>query len=161
MTHTNNTPRNSSCLQSCGINVRECFHMGQLHLSKACWGRWLSDDQPHSDYNGQWQRALCIVSVPQSSQQNPQRNKKNRKLYAIKQIKMCAEYPDMLPGPRLDLSGTPGLRPIGLSPGSWQTSLGLGSMSRYSAQIVICIARLKIMVKVVIWDATAHIMTSQ
>ena len=27
---------------------------------------------------------------------------------------------------------------IGLSPGTWQTSLGLGSMSRYSAQILIC-----------------------
>ena len=63
----------------------------------------------------------------------------NWKMYAIKQIKICAEYRDMLPRPRLDLSGTPGLRPIGLSPGSWQTSLGLGSMSRYSAQILICI----------------------
>ena len=41
----------------------------------------------------------------------------------------------------LDLSGTPGVRPIGLSPGSWQTSLGLGSMSRYSAQILICITK--------------------
>ena len=61
-------------------------------------------------------------------------------MYAIKQIKICAEYRDMLPRPRLDLSGTPGLRPIGLSPGSWQTSLGLGSMSRYSAQILICIS---------------------
>ena len=38
-------------------------------------------------------------------------------MYAIKQIKICAEYRDMLPRPRLDLSGTPGLRPIGLSPG--------------------------------------------
>ena len=66
-------------------------------------------------------------------------NNKKRKMYAIKQIKICAEYRDMLPRPRLDLSGTPGLRPIGLSPGSWQTSLGLGSMSRYSAQILICI----------------------
>ena len=65
---------------------------------------------------------------------------KIRKMYAIKQIKICAEYRDMVPRPRLDLSGTPGLRPIGLSPGSWQTSLGLGSMSRYSAQILICIA---------------------
>ena len=45
-----------------------------------------------------------------------------RKMYAIKQIKICAEYRDMLPRPRLDLSGTPGFRPIGLSPGSWQTS---------------------------------------
>ena len=66
--------------------------------------------------------------------------KKIRKMYAIKQIKICAENRDMLPRPRLDLSGTPGLRPIGLSPGSWQTSLGLGSMSRYSAQILICIS---------------------
>ena len=116
--------------------------MGQLHLSKAWWELWLSDDQPHSDYNGQWQRALCILAVLQSSQPNPQRNeKKIRKMYAIKQIKICAEYRDMLPRPRLDLSGTPGLRPIGLSPGSWQTSLGLGSMSRYSAQILICITK--------------------
>ena len=65
--------------------------------------------------------------------------KKFRKMYAIKQIKICAEYRDMLPRPRLCLSGTPGLPPMGLSPVSWQTSLGLGSMSRYSAQILICI----------------------
>ena len=58
-----------------------------------------------------------------------------------KRIKICPEYQDMLPRPRPDLSGTPGLRPIGLSPGSWQTSLGLGSMSRYSAQIFICITK--------------------
>ena len=118
----------------------ESVLMGQLHPSKACWELWLFDDQPHSDYNGQWQRALCILAVLQSSQPNPQRNEIFfRKMYAIKQIKICAEYRGMLPRPRLDLSGTPGLRPIGLSPGSWQTSLGLGSMSRYSAQILICI----------------------
>ena len=80
------------------------------------------------------------MAVLHSSQPNPQRKQKKRKMYAIKQIKICAEYRDMLPRPRLDLSGTPGLRPIGLSPGSWQTSLGLGSMSRYSAQILICIS---------------------
>ena len=50
--------------------------MGQLHLSKACWELWLSDDQPHSDYNGQWQTALCILGVLQSSQPNPKRIKK-------------------------------------------------------------------------------------
>ena len=127
--------------QSCGINARENLK-GQLHLSKACWELWLSDGQPHSDYNGQWQRALCMMAVLYSSQPNPQRKQQQkRKMYAIKQIKICAEYRDMLPRPRLDLSGTPGLRPIGLSPGSWQTSLGLGSMSRYSAQILICIFR--------------------
>ena len=82
------------------------------------------------------------MAVLRSSQPNPQRNKQNKwKMYAIKQIEICAEYRDMLPRPRLDLSGTPGLRPIGLSPGSWQTSLGLGSMSRYSAQILICITK--------------------
>ena len=104
--------------------------MDQLHLSKACWELWLSDDQPHSDYNG---RGHCAhwqsCKVPNQTHRGM---KKIRKMYAIKQIKICAEY-------RLDLSGTPGLRPIGLSPGSWQTSLGLGSMSRYSAQILICI----------------------
>ena len=63
---------------------------------------------------------------------------KKWKMYAIKQIKICAEYWDMLPRPPLDLSGKPGLWPIGLSPGSWQTSLRLGSMSRYSAHILIC-----------------------
>ena len=26
----------------------------ELHLSNACWELWLSDDQPQSDYNGQW-----------------------------------------------------------------------------------------------------------
>ena len=58
--------------QSYGRNV----FMGQLHLRKACWELWLSDDQPHSDYNGQWQRALCMLAVLQSSQPNPQRNEK-------------------------------------------------------------------------------------
>ena len=53
-----------------------------------------------------------------------------RKMYAIKQIKICVQYQDMLPRPRLDLSSTPG---------SWQTSLGRGSMSWYSAHIFICI----------------------
>ena len=121
--------------------------MGQLHLSKACWELWLSDDQPHSNYNGQWQTVLCILAVLQSSQPYTQRNKK-RKMYAIKQIKICADYQDMLPRPRLGLSGTPGLRPICLSHGSWQTSLGLGSMSRYSAQILICIIYIYIYVYV-------------
>ena len=50
--------------------------MDQLHLSKACWELWLSEDQPHSDYNGQWQRSLCTLAVLQSSQPNPQRNEK-------------------------------------------------------------------------------------
>ena len=56
----------------------------------------------------------------------------------IIQIKICAEYRDMLPRPRL-VCQEPGLRPIGRSPGvPDKSSWGLGSMSRYSAQILIC-----------------------
>ena len=56
----------------------------------------------------------------------------------IIQIKICAEYRDMLPRARL-VCQEPGLRPIGRSPGvPDKSSRGLGSMSRYSAQIVIC-----------------------
>ena len=54
------------------------------------------------------------------------------------QIKICADYRDMLPRPRL-ICQEPGLRPIGRSPGvPDKSSRGLGSMSRYSAQILIC-----------------------
>ena len=89
----------------------------------------------------QWTMAEGTVhdGSPAQFPTKPTEETKKRKMYAIKQIKICAEYLDMLSRPRLDLSGTPGLRPIGLSPGSWQTSLGLGGMSRYSAQILICI----------------------
>ena len=90
----------------------------------------------------QWTMAECTVHTgsPAKFPTKPtEKWKKNRKMCAIKQIKIYAEYRDMLPRPRLDLLGTPGHRPIGLSPGSWQTSLGLGSMSRYSAQMLICI----------------------
>ena len=53
-------------------------------------------------------------------------------------IKICAEYRDMLPKPR-PVCQEPGLRPIGRSPGvPDRFSRGLGSMSRYSAQISIC-----------------------
>ena len=53
-------------------------------------------------------------------------------------IKICAEYRDMLPRPR-PVCQEPGLRPIGRSPGvPDRFSRGLGSMSRYSAQISIC-----------------------
>ena len=54
------------------------------------------------------------------------------------QIKICAEYRDMLPRTRL-VCQEPGLRPIGRSPGvPDKSNRGLGSMSRYSAQILIC-----------------------
>ena len=54
------------------------------------------------------------------------------------QIKICAEYRDMLRRPRM-VCQEPGLRPIGRSPGvPDKSSWGLGSMSRYSAQILIC-----------------------
>ena len=56
----------------------------------------------------------------------------------VLQIKICAEYRDMLPRPRL-VCQEPRLRPIGRSPGvPGKSSRGLGSMFRYSAQILIC-----------------------
>ena len=120
--------------QSCGISARECFHeqvapqQGMLGALIVWWPAliWL-----------QWTMAEGTVhaSSPAKFPTKSTEEWKKRKMYAIKQIKICAEYRDRLPRPRLDLSGTPGLRPIGLSPGSWQTTLGLGSMSRYSAQI--------------------------
>ena len=59
-------------------------------------------------------------------------------LKIVLQIKICAEYRDMIPRPRL-VCQEPGLRPIGQSPGvPDKSSRGLGSMSRYSAQILIC-----------------------
>ena len=122
----------------CDLNARECFEQpagaqqGMLGALIVWWPAsfWL-----------QWTMAEGTVHIgsPAKFPTKPTEEwKKNRKMYAIKQIKICAEYRDM---PRLDLSGTPGLRPVGLSPGSWQTSLGLGSMSRYSAQILICISK--------------------
>ena len=123
------------------MNARECFFL--LPLSKACWEIWLSDEHWAASFWLQWTVAGGTVHGGSSARfpTKPTEKLKIEKMYAIKQIKICAEYRDMLPRPRLDLSGTPGLRPIGLSPGSWQTSLGLGSMSRYSAQILICIAK--------------------
>ena len=60
-------------------------------------------------------------------------------LQFVIQIKICAEYQDMLPRPRL-VCQEPGLRPIGRSPGiPDKSSRGLGSISRYSAQILICL----------------------
>ena len=59
-------------------------------------------------------------------------------IYFNIQIKICAEYRDMLPRPRL-VCQEPGLRPIGRSPGvPDKSSRGLGSMSLYSAQVLIC-----------------------
>ena len=123
----------------CDLNARECFdgpaasQQGMLGALIVWWPAsfWL-----------QWTMAEGTVHTgsPAKFPTKPTEEWiKIRKMYAIKQIKICAEYRDMLPRPRLDLSGSPGLRPIGLSPGSWLTSLGLGSMPRYSAQILICI----------------------
>ena len=124
--------------QSCGINAREYFQ-GQLHFSKACWELWLSDGARLILITMDNGRGHCAWWQSCTVPNQTHRGIKKMKMYAIKQNKICAEYRDMLPRPRLDLSGTPGLRPIGLSPGYWQTSLGLGSMSRYSANILICL----------------------
>ena len=79
-----------------------------------------------------------------------------RKLYVI-QIKICAEYRDRLPRPRL-VCQEPGLSPIGRSPGvPDKSSRGLGSLSRYSAQILICfIAYIFYLFPLWVWLGTLH-----
>ena len=102
----------------------ESVLMGQLHLRQGMLGA-LIVWWPASFWL-QWPMAESTVhtgSPAKFSTKPTEAWRTNRKMYAMKQIKFCAEYRDMLPRPRLDLSGTPGLRPIGLSPGSWQTSL--------------------------------------
>ena len=65
-------------------------------------------------------------------------NRLGKECTYVIQIKFCAEYWDMLPRPRL-VCQEPGLRPIGRSPGvPDKSNRGLRSMSRYSAQILIC-----------------------
>ena len=59
-------------------------------------------------------------------------------LVFITQIKICTEYRDMLLRPRLFFQ-EPGLRQINWSPRvPGKSSRSLGSMSRYSAQFLIC-----------------------
>ena len=69
----------------------------------------------------------------------------------IIQIKICAEYQGMLPRPRLVCQ-----EPTGRSPGvPDKTSRGRGSMSRYSAQILICfIAFVFILIPLWVWLGT-------
>ena len=70
------------------------------------------------------------------------------------QIKISAEYRDMLPRPRL-VCQEPGLRPIGRSPGvPDKSSRGLGSMSRYSAQILICFIAYIFSISLWVWLGT-------
>ena len=70
------------------------------------------------------------------------------------QFKICAEYRDMLPRPRL-VYQEPGLRPMGRSPGvSDKSSGGLGSMSRYSAQILICFYSIHFSIPLWVWLGT-------
>ena len=90
--------------QPCGINARNCFQgpaapqQGMLGVMIVWWPAsfWL-----------QWTMTggeLCKVTFLHISQPNPQREK--MKKCAIKHIKICAEYRDMLPRPRLDFSGS-------------------------------------------------------
>ena len=93
-----------------------------------------------------WEWLVCPAAIPPTTrplgrQQYPGALKDcgvKRNLRHDIQIKICAEYWDMLPRPSL-VCQEPGLRPLGRSPGvPDKSSRGLGSMSRYSAQILIC-----------------------
>ena len=65
--------------------------------------------EPHSDHNNNGGRQ-------QANSYPTHTGFRNWEMYAIKQIKICAEYQDLLPRPQLDLSGTPGLWPIDPQP---------------------------------------------
>ena len=95
----------------CDLNARECFdgpaapQQGMLGALIVWWRAsfWL-----------QWTMAEGTVHTgsPAKFPAKPTEEWKKRKMYAIKQIKICAEYQDMLPRPRLDLSGTDRLRTV-------------------------------------------------
>ena len=106
-----------------------CHGDGRHWHSSCSQSHWWS---PHRTLSSGWLR---------SKQQN-----------GVIQIKICAEYRDMLPRPRL-VCQEPGLRPIGRSPGvPDKSSRGLGSMSRYSAQILVCfIAYIFLIVFIPLW----------
>ena len=115
--------------QSWGINARECFHgpvapqQGMLGALIVWWPAsfWL-----------QWTMTEGTVhaSSPAKFPTKSAEEWKKGEMYAIKQIKICAEYRDMLPRPRL-VCQEPGLRPIGRSPG----------VPDKSGQILICITK--------------------
>ena len=99
----------------------------------------------NSPHKGQWRGAfvfslICVWINDWVNNREAGDLRRHRGHYDVNviQIKICAEYRDMLPRPRL-VCQEPGLRPIGRSPGvPDKSSRGLGSMSRYSAQILIC-----------------------
>ena len=91
--------------QSCDINIRVCMGFAPAATQQGMLGDlivwslasfWLQGTMAEGTVHG-------VGSA--------------KKMYVIKQIKIRAVYLDMLPRPQLDLSGTPGLRPIGLGPG--------------------------------------------
>ena len=102
------------------------------------WLRWKSKASAYGHHQyayeiWNWNSNANLTFAPETMSSTDRRTDKVNPVYPPPTslgggiIKICAEYRDMLPRPRLDLSSTPG---------SWQTSLGLGSMSRYSAQIL-------------------------
>ena len=99
------------CHQAASHSLSQCCHNS---LSSYGITRWQCD----------WSNIKMYIFKPASTR--------------VIQINICAEYLDMLPRPRL-VCQEPGLRPIGRSPGvPDKSSRSLGSMSRYSAQILIC-----------------------
>ena len=102
---------------------------------------------------------LMIADLQSAWNQWLSRNVTCDLLPCVIQIKICAKYRDMLPRPRL-VCQEPGLRPIGQSPGvPDKSSRGLGSMSRYSAQILICFIAyifLIFFIPLWVWLGTLH-----
>ena len=97
----------------------------------------LTTGQYHKDNHSVLQEASAVILFDSDSDNSIVYEDISLLFYNI-QIKICAEYRDMLPRPRL-VCQEPGLRQIGRSPGvPDKSSRGLGSMSHYSAQILLC-----------------------
>ena len=109
--------------QFCSINARECFERPAAlqqrragsfdSLMTSLFRITMDNGRGHCAY---WQ----YCNVPNQTHRGM---KSNWKTYAINKLRSLQNNRDMPPRPRLDLSGAPGLRPFGLSPGSGQTSL--------------------------------------
>ena len=117
------------------INFLQTLLMANLWPFKSHIKQEFYDHIPEQCINVALSKLLLKVMPPNECEGKPLLH---TVYHFIIQIKICAEYRDMLPRPRL-VCQEPGLRPIGRSPGvPDKSSRGLGSMSRFSAQILIC-----------------------
>ena len=125
-----------------GIDARECFD-GPAAPQQGMVGALIVWWPASFRLQGTMAEGTVYTGSPDKFPTKPTEELK-RKMYAIKQIKICSDYLDILPRPRLDFVRFTWASAYRSQPSfltSFLTSLGLGSMPRYSAQILICIIK--------------------